>query len=140
MPLTPPGSPKPEKSNEQASPPRNPNTLFGHTPRVFCCEHNLIHMINEVDGELIFSTFGQYHDITPFIMLALITQGLDLRYEETEDYSSEDDADEVTAESSTDEKQTEPSDPLPAPLTKEEQELEEDQEEDVLRSFRAMSM
>ncbi|MBL7527335.1 hypothetical protein I5282_12245 [Legionella sp. 30cs62] len=73
-------------------------------------------------------------------MLASIIQDLDLSDEDTEDYYREEDADEVTAESSTNEKQTEPSDPLPAPLTKEEQELEEDQEEDVLRSFRSMSM
>ncbi|MBL7481228.1 hypothetical protein [Legionella bononiensis] len=140
MPSTPPGSPKPERSNEQTSPPRNPNTLFGHTPHIYRCAHNHIHMIDMVDGELIFLTFTQFPELTPFVMLASIIQDLDLSDEDTEDYYREEDADEVTAESSTNEKQTEPSDPLPAPLTKEEQELEEDQEEDVLRSFRSMSM
>ncbi|KTD48357.1 hypothetical protein [Legionella quateirensis] len=143
MPLTPPGSPKPERNTEQTPPPRDPNTLFGHTPRLYRCEHNHIHLVDVVDGELIFLTLGQFPELTPFIMLASIIQDLNLSNQDeyTEDYSSEEDnVDEVTVQST---EKTATSSPLPAASTEEEQNVEEDQDdekEDVLKAFRTISM
>lgn len=136
MPLTPPGSPKSERKTEETSPLRNSGTLFGFTPRIFQCPHNPthFHMVDEIDGALIFATIQMSPELALLLALgqtlsAMEELGLD-EVQSNEASDEESGEEEYSKEESSSEDESVDANPEASAQEKLEEESDEEEESD----------